>query len=89
MLLSYHNPPINNKFRTKKGDLTVYSFVCGYVQWASLTGKEIDHWENGKRMYYEGSVYQVQHFKDGQRIEWESFDRIGDARKFYNRIRIN
>lgn len=79
---------MKTNIRNKNGELSAYGFACGYIQWASNTGKEIDMWKNGKRMYHEGSVYQVKHFKDGNRIAWESFENLGAARKYYKSISI-
>lgn len=80
---------INNTptFYNKNGDLNAYAFACGYIQFASKTGKELDKWENGKELYLDGN-WHVKHFKDGQRISWESFDRLGEARKYYRSIAI-
>lgn len=88
MIQSTFAPNNTPKFRNKNGDLSAYSFACGYVQWASLDGTELGHWQNGKKMYLDGCVYHVKVFKDGQRISWESFDTLGEARKYYRSIII-
>jgi hypothetical protein len=77
------------KFYNKNGDLSAYGFACGYVQFASKTGKEIDKWDNGKEIYLDGAVWAVKHYKDGQRIAWLTFDRLGEARKHYRSIKVN
>lgn len=77
------------KFYNKNGDLTPYAFACGYIQWASLTGKEIDMWENGKKLFLDaGTTYHVKHYKNGKRISWESFQSIRAARKYYESLSI-
>lgn len=76
------------KFYLKNGDLTAYAFACGYIQFASITGKEIDKWDNGKELYKDGN-FQVKQYKDGKRVLWQSFDRLGEARKAYRSITIN
>lgn len=81
---------VNNdpKFYNKNGDLSVYAFACGYIQFASVDGKESSKWENGKELYLDGAVWAVKHYKDGQRVEWSTFDRLGEARKHYRSITI-
>lgn len=76
------------KFRTIKGNLTPYAFACGYIQWASIDGKEISKWENGKELFLDGN-YQVKKYKDGDRVLWESFETLTEARQVYNRLRID
>lgn len=76
------------KFYNKNGDLSAYSFACGYIQFASITGKERDKWDNGKEMYRDGAVWAVKQYKNGQRIIWETFDLLGEARKYYRSLAI-
>jgi hypothetical protein len=78
----------NPKFRNKDNSLTAYSFACGYVQWESKDGTELGKWENGKELYMEHSHFHVKQFKNGNRITWEVFDKLGEARTFYNKIKI-
>jgi hypothetical protein len=77
------------KFFNKNGDLTAYAFGCGYIQFASKDGSEMEKWNNGKEMYHEGCVYQVKQYKEGKRILWESYHTLGEARKHYRSININ
>jgi hypothetical protein len=81
---------VNNKdpkFYNKNGNLTPYAFACGYIQFASIDGTEIAKWENGKELYLDGN-YHVKKYKNGQRVLWESYDTLKEAREVYNSIRI-
>jgi len=69
----------------KNGSLNAYGFACGYIQWQSKTGKEVDKYQDGKDLYKDGAVYHVRKWENGVRITWESFDKLTDARTFYNK----
>ena len=72
------------KFYTAKGELTAYSFACGYVEQKS---NDIG-W---KSMFKEHNTF---HVKSGMNNEkwsiWESFqpNELTKARKFYRSIKI-
>lgn len=68
--------------------LTAYSFACGYIQWASLTGKEIDRYTNGKELCMEHAHYHIRHWKDGKRIAWETTSSLTEARKLYKKMKF-
>lgn len=72
------------KFRNKNGDLTPYAFACGYIQFASLDGTELSHWENGKQLYLDGRVYNFKHYQNGECIAWLTFDTLTEARAHYH-----
>lgn len=68
------------KFYTKRGLLTRYSFICGYVET-----------KNGLSLHMRHSVYHVQGFRDGKKegdVEARnyhimgSFAHVTEARKF-------
>lgn len=82
-----NNINVDRKFRNKNGDLNAYAFACGYIQFASPDGKESSKWENGKELYLDGN-WHVKHYVNNERVKWESFDRLGEARKYYQSIRI-
>lgn len=73
------------KFKNADGTLTVYAFGCGYVE-------ETDGPTYGVRLWLDG-VWHVRrhHTAPGMagyiRESWESFDTLGDARKFYRKER--
>ena len=66
------------KFKTKRGLLTMYSFLCGYIE-----KKEIDA-DNRATLELDGT-FHVKGFKQGVHF-WEVFERneLPKARKFYN-----
>jgi len=70
------------RFRLKNGDLTVYSFMCGYVQ-SRQVGK------NNKEIYMEHRHYHVRSFVNGQRT-WDTFDwgEVTKVRKHYRSIKL-
>lgn len=75
----------NSKFYNKNGDLTRYSFLCGYVQKKEI---EIDGKTFYKELYMEHRCYHVQCGIRGQRYSiWETFDdELTKARKYYNSL---
>ena len=77
----------NPKFYNKNGDLNAYAFSCGYIQFASIDGNESSKWENGKELYLDGN-WHVKHYQNGIRVQWECFDRLGEARKYYRSLPI-
>ena len=72
------------KFYNKNGELSEYSFCCGYVQ-----SEEKD---NIRKELYKDSVYhfKVISRKDGlvERLVWNSFYSLTDARKAYKLYKI-
>jgi hypothetical protein len=66
------------KFYDKNGNLTAYSFACGYVQ-----TRETENKENYLKLWKDSFVYSVTGFINGVRI-YESFDKLSGARKFFN-----
>jgi hypothetical protein len=75
------------KFFKANGDLTAYAFACGYIQWASIDGKELSKWDNGKELYQDRN-FHVKQYKNGQRVLLESYDTLKEAREVYNSIHI-
>lgn len=82
------------KIFNETGELSEYGFACGYIERVETT--DLD-----KRLFKEHGVYHVQSLKnntpefnskfDGntshQYIVWESFNKLTEARKFYNKIK--
>ena len=72
------------KFYNKNGDLSEYSFCCGYVQSEEKNNIR-------KELYKEHTVY---HFKVisredyVKRLVWDSFYSLTDARKAYKLYKI-
>ena len=70
-----------SNFKTKSDRLTAYALACGYVE---------EHETNNKRvtLYAEFSLYAVRgyDFNTGTRLFWENFERLVDARKFYDKM---
>jgi len=68
------NPP---KFRNKNGELSAYAFACGYVQQKDFGKINLSFYHEG------GNCYSVQAYDFGksEKIFWDSFEKLGDARK--------
>lgn len=67
-----------SKFYLSDGQLSAYSFACGYIQEAKG--------EHYIQMYTE-SVVHIKVFKlDNTRLEWNSYDTIGEARKAFKAL---
>lgn len=71
------------KFKTKKGQLTKYSFACGYVERKEEKGVR-------KTLWLEGGVYHVRahDFNQSKRISWDSFHTLKDARAKFSAIKL-
>lgn len=78
----------NRKFYLKDGQLTAYSFACGYIQRALFIVKpeedfiELDLW-------HEGACYHVRayDYKSKGRLFWDSYDTLGEARKAFHKAK--
>ena len=71
------------KFRNKNGDLSLYSFCCGYVQREEKNNIR-------KELYMEHSTFHVKKYKivngDGLKlIEWNTYKLLTPARKDFNK----
>lgn len=71
------------KFRNKNGDLSFYSFCCGYVQREEKNNMRKD-------LFMEHSTFHVKKYKvvnddDLKLIEWNTFELLTDARKYFNK----
>ena len=69
------------EFRTKTGRLTPYALACGYVEQFELE-------ENQVRLWHEGGPYfhvRQHDFKNHERIFWESFPTLAQARKRFDK----
>jgi hypothetical protein len=66
-------------FYTKSGRLTKYALGCGYV--------EVE-WKNGIqiKLWHEHGCFHVRKhdFINNNRVFWESFRRLKDARKLFD-----
>ena len=71
-----------NLFYTAEGFLNAYAFNCGYTQ-----KLDVDN-NNRKTMYKEHSTFHVNGFNNGIHF-WESFDKLTDAKKYYNSIKFS
>lgn len=72
------------RFKLKNGDLSLYSFLCGYVQ-----EKSNDKWY--KKLYMEHEHFHVVYGQHGKRfIIWDVFDRdeLTKARKRFSSIKL-
>jgi hypothetical protein len=73
---------------TKNGLVSAYGFACGYVEsysnleWLGEAGN-YDNVYHLKRLFFEGSCYHVEYYKDGKLIASDSFYKIGEARAKY------
>jgi hypothetical protein len=65
-------------FYTAKGELTRYSLACGYIQRFETSKGECTLW-------MEHGVFHVrQNNSDASRVFWETYNKIGEARRKYN-----
>lgn len=73
------NDPV---FRRKDGKLTLYAFACGYIEEYIDEKLSVALWmENGCL-----DPYHVRsHNKDGNRLDWQCFNLISEARKEFTR----
>lgn len=77
---------MRNKFYTAKGYLTQYALACGYLD------TNVDYNSNPESvnisLSYEGFVYHVKGYdhKNKQRICWDSFDTLPEARKAFQQV---
>lgn len=77
---------MKSKFYNKNGDLSLYSFACGYVQ-REETGNM------RKELFLEHSMFHVKVYqlKEGlfsDVIFWDTFNSLTDARKKYKSLKI-
>ena len=72
-------------FKLDNGDLSAYSFACGYVQQITVGNVKIE-------MYHQTPMYHVRLFDTSLRDageplpvwrQWDSFDTLTEARKHY------
>lgn len=61
----------------KDGKLSVYGFMCGYIQ-TKLIG------EHRVELYLDG-VWHLKSFCKDKRISWECFEELKEARKEYSK----
>jgi len=74
---STKSKPEISKFHDKNGDLTGYSFLCGYVERYEKDGDS----ENSLTLLKEPNDWHVKGFLNGKHV-WESFEKLKDARNF-------
>lgn len=73
----------NPKFYTKQNWLTPYALACGYI--------EISDVNNIRTTLYRDGGCQITHvrqhdFNNNQRVHWETFETLTEARKFYRKL---
>lgn len=70
---------MTDKFRTKAGRLTPYALACGYIERKETEALRLDLW-------HEGACFHVRahDFASHDRLFWECFDTLTQARKFYD-----
>lgn len=73
------------KFRNKNGELSLYSFCCGYVQREEKNNMR-------KELFLEHSVFHVKVYEFNgafiATIAWNSFHSLTEARKKYKSFKI-
>lgn len=65
-------------FYLADGQLSLYSFACGYIQEAKG--------EYYIQMYTESVVHIKVFDLDNTRLEWHSYDTVGEARKVFKAL---
>lgn len=69
-------------FFCKNGFLTSYALHCGYIERSeSLTKYKKLYIENGCINVKSGTI-------ENPKLVWECFDKLKDAKKFYNSIKL-
>ena len=76
---------MRNKFYTKRGYLTNHALACGYLE-TNLNYNNND-FNKQVTMSLDG-VYHVKAYDHNkhERITWECFDSLKDARKYFNKV---
>jgi len=74
---------MNTKFYNKNGELSFYSFCCGYVQREEKNNMRKD-------LFMEHSVFHVKKYKvvnddNLELIEWNTYELLTPARKDFNK----
>lgn len=73
------------KFYNKNGELSFYSFCCGYVQREEKNNMK-------KELFMEHSTFHVKVYRrsDGfvDTVAWNSFDSLTEARKNYKSFKV-
>lgn len=67
-------------FHTADGRLTPYAFACGYVEQTERNNKRVQLWHEHGTYHVRGHDYT-----EHERLFWECFDRLPDARRYYDR----
>lgn len=70
---------MRDKFKNADGSLTAYALACGYIQQKQAGPLKAE-------LYHDG-CYHVRAFRDGKRVYWEGFGKLGEARRHYAKIR--
>lgn len=68
-------------FHTKSGRLTPYALACGYIEQKDIDGVQVTLWNEGGPCYH----VRAHNFKTHERIFWESFTRLSDARRLFDK----
>lgn len=73
---------MKNLFFCKNGSLTSYALHCGYVERSESLTKY-------KKLYIENGCINVKSGTAENPLSiWECFDKLSEARKFYNSIKL-
>lgn len=67
------------KFKNKDGQLSAYSFACGYIQEKQTASGKVELYKDGN--------WHVRVFNDSSRVKWDCFDTLGEARKAFAAIK--
>ena len=74
---------MKNKFRNKNGSLSIYAFVCGYIE-----TKPLPTAGGRAELYRDGAVWHVKARDDSRgRFLWECFDNLTPARSFFSKVK--
>lgn len=73
---------MNNKFKTKAGRLTPYSFMCGYIEQIDKNNKRVTLW-------HEHNTYHVRahDFSNNTRLVWDTYKTLTEARNGYSKAK--
>ena len=74
-LIASKNIMKNPIFKNKNGDISVYSLACGYIQEKQTRKGNVELYKDGN--------FHVRIFNGTERISWECFDSLTEARKAF------
>ena len=73
---------INLDLKNRAGRLTRYGLSCGYLETKEVGDVVITMWQEGGPLVH----VRAHDFSIGKRLSWESFEKLNDARKYFDKL---